>query len=89
MGKQHHARCDIQKSETIGIYLNVKQKNNLFGNTRERNICDRTEIKKRVESMEMVVNCEFVRQPLKKFERMSMVKIVQNQIRSSMNSKSN
>ena len=82
-------RCDIQKSETIGTYLNVKQKNNLFGNTRERNICDRTEIKKRVESMEMVVNCEFVRQPLKKFERMSMVKIVQNQIKSSMNSKSN
>ena len=50
-------------------------------------MCDRTEIKKRVESMEMVLNCEFVSQPLKKFERMSMVKIVQNQIRSSVNSK--
>ena len=84
MGKQHHARCDIQKSKTIEIYLNVKQKNNWFRNTRERKICDRTEIKKRDESMEMIVNCEVVRQPLKQIERMSMVKIVQNQIKSSV-----
>ena len=45
---------------------------------------DRTEIKKRDESMEMVVNCEFVRQPLNKFEPMSMVKIVQTHIKSSV-----
>ena len=37
--------------------------------------------------MAMVVSCEFVRQPLNKFERISMGKIVQNQIRSSVNSK--
>ena len=29
-------------------------------------------LKKRDESMEMVVNCEFVSQPLKNFERMSI-----------------
>ena len=50
-----------------------------------------TELKLRKgdESMEMVVNCELVSQPLKKFERMSMVKIVQSQIRSSVNSETN
>ena len=50
-----------------------------------KKIYDRTEIKKRDESMEMVVNCEFVSQPLKKIKRISMVKIVQNQIRIIVN----